>query len=144
MNIDDLESRSERTDIYMVSERREGVVGQLGVVAALGHYNQARNPEVVGHMERHVEGALVEDVLVEDVFVGCALVEGAATEQGQARSTFYYLPIVSDAHAVRVVRVVRADQLETEKLGNVQLMEIQHYDFPTSGESHFHSVYEEL
>ena len=98
MNIDDLESRSARTDIYMVSERREGVVGQLGVVAALGHYNQARNPEVVGHMERHVEGALVEDALVEDVFVGCALVEGAATEQGQARSTFYYLPIVSDAH----------------------------------------------
>ena len=100
MNIDDLESRSARTDIYMVSERREGVVGQLGVVAALGHYNQARNPEMVGHMERHVEGALVEDALVEDVFVGCALVEGAATEQDQARSTFYYLPIVSDAHVL--------------------------------------------
>ena len=78
-------------------------MGQLGVVAALGHYNQARNPEVVGHKERHVEGALVEDALVEDAFVGyafvgCAFVEGAATGQGQAHLTFCYLPIVSDAH----------------------------------------------
>ena len=99
MDIDDLESRSARTDIYMVSERREGVVDQLGVVASLGHYNRARNPEVVGHMERHVEDALVEDALVEDAFVGCGLVEGAATEQGQAHLTFCYLPMVSDAHA---------------------------------------------
>ena len=113
MDIDDLEGRGTRTDIH-VSERREGVVDQLGVVAALGHYNRARNPEVVGHMERHVEDALVEDALVEDAlvedafvedafvedaFVGCGLVEGAATEQGQAHLTFCYLPMVSDAHA---------------------------------------------
>ena len=99
--MDGLESRSARIDIYIVvavSERREGVVDQLGVVAALGHYNQARNPEAVGHMERQVEGALVEDALVEDAFVGCGLVEGAATEQGQAHLTFCYLPMASDAH----------------------------------------------
>lgn len=81
-----------------VSEQREGVVDQLGVVAALGHYNQARNPEVVGRMERQVERALVEDALVEDAFVGCGLVGGVATEQGQAHLTFCYLPMVSDAH----------------------------------------------
>lgn len=71
---------------------------QLGVVAALGHYNQVRNPEVVGRTERQVERALVEDALVEDAFVGCGLVEGVATEQGQAHLTFCYLPMVSDAH----------------------------------------------
>ena len=87
-----------QTGIYMVvavavSEQREGVVDQLGVVAALGHYNQARNPEVVGRMERQVERALVEDA-----FVGCGLVGGVAAEQGQAHLTFCYLPMVSDAH----------------------------------------------